>query len=156
MPCPDVPARAAGVPQWQWAVAELAYAERSRRLMRAQVPRSTFIMWLSPPARHDKKVNKPDLPAEWIRLYDQVAQVMLVAGRPCMWCTSRQVFQLAAVPWPMQELDFYKPRGPAYHLDLYQVGTGVPALCSLWVGKVEPAASGDAWAYQVACTTSLH
>lgn len=124
--------------------------------MLAQVPRSTFIMWLSPPARHDKKVNKPDLPAEWIRLYDQVAQVMLAAGCTCVWCKSRQMDRRFNLLLSMQELDFYKPRGPAYHLDLYQVGTGVPALCSFWVGKVEPAASGDAWAYQVACTTSLH
>lgn len=33
-----------------------------------------------------------------------------------------------------KDLDFYKPKGPAYHLDLYQMGLGAPALhaCTGW------------------------
>ena len=45
-----------------------------------QLPPSTFLVWLSPPPRDARKVEKRELPAEWIRLYDRVAQVGLAAG----------------------------------------------------------------------------
>ena len=53
-------------------------------------------MWVSPPPRDEHKVNKPELPPEWIRLYDRVAE----------------------------DVGFYKPAGPAHHIDLYQIGLG--------------------------------
>jgi len=40
-----------------------------------QVPPSTFILWVSPPPRYEMKWHKPELPPEWIRIYDRVAQV---------------------------------------------------------------------------------
>ncbi|KAI7839490.1 hypothetical protein COHA_006757 [Chlorella ohadii] len=66
------------------------------------VPPSTFILWVSPPPRYEKKWHKPELPPEWIRIYDRVAQ----------------------------ELGFYKPKGPAYHLDLYQMGLDCLPWCT--------------------------
>lgn len=139
-----------------------------------QVPLSTFIVWLSPPPRDEKKVIKPDLPAEWIRLYDQVAQVrscgplnlssvramcsqwnkleqpyltqspapffnklhlgqpsnpllqLLVRKAPVLPCSLRRCCCVS--PFCAQELDFYKPKGPAHHLDLYHMGLGAAAL----------------------------
>lgn len=40
-----------------------------------QAPPRTLIVWLSPPPRDEKKLDKTALPAEWIHMYDRVAQV---------------------------------------------------------------------------------
>ncbi|PRW61493.1 CAS1 domain-containing 1-like [Chlorella sorokiniana] len=82
-----------------------AYAQTMQELLhvlRDVVPPSTFILWLSPPPRDEKKWDKPELPPEWIRLYDRVAH----------------------------EVGFYKPTGPAYHLDLYQMGLDCLPWCT--------------------------
>lgn len=121
--------------QWQeaWGLTSPRGASPHRNLpvpTHPQLPPSTYLVWLSPPPRDARKVKKLELPAEWIPLYDRVAQVGW-SGTYLVGCRNAVVqcpprLHTVCCRRHRQDLGFYRPHGPAFHLDLFHIGLGAP------------------------------